>query len=98
MLLVWELGHPLHSKFVKGFEDLLCTQMTTDICLCISSLSPYSAAKSYNLKFSHSLYNEMACENAQVDVVAMAPGQVVSGMNEGPPTTMVSMKSSLSPH
>jgi len=33
----------------------------------------------------------MACEGAQVDVVAMAPGQVVSGMNEGPPTTMVSI-------
>ncbi|UZJ54395.1 hypothetical protein CBS101457_003715 [Exobasidium rhododendri] len=52
-------------------------------------LTPYSGAKSYNLKFSHSLYNEMACEGTQVDVVAMAPGQVVSGMNEGPPSAMM---------
>jgi len=40
--------------------------------------------------FSRALYNEMACEKEQVDIVCLAPGQVVSGMNEGPPTTMVS--------
>lgn len=55
----------------------------------VTSLSPYGGAKAYMLNFSRSLYNEMACENAQVDVVCLAPGQVVSGMNEGPPTAMV---------
>ena len=32
----------------------------------------------------------MICENTKVDVVAMVPGTVISGMNEGPPTAMVS--------
>lgn len=53
-------------------------------------LSPYCGAKAYMLNFSRSLYNEMTCEKQQVDVVCLAPGQVISGMNEGPPTTMVS--------
>jgi 17beta-estradiol 17-dehydrogenase / very-long-chain 3-oxoacyl-CoA reductase len=52
-------------------------------------LTPYSGAKAYNLHFSHSLYNEMICENTKVDVVAMVPGTVISGMNEGPPTAMM---------
>ena len=33
----------------------------------------------------------MHCEARQVDVVCMVPGQVVSGMNEGPPSLMVSV-------
>lgn len=33
----------------------------------------------------------MICEGTQVDVVAIAPGTVISGMNEGPPTMMVSI-------
>ncbi|PWN54022.1 NAD(P)-binding protein [Violaceomyces palustris] len=52
-------------------------------------LSIYSASKSFNLVFSHSLYNEMKVENCNVDVVAMVPGTVVSGMNQGPPTSMM---------
>lgn len=31
----------------------------------------------------------MAEEGVEVDVVCMAPGQVVSGMHEGPPGLMV---------
>ncbi|WPG98642.1 NAD(P)-binding protein [Acrodontium crateriforme] len=54
-------------------------------------LAPYSGAKAYMLGFSRALYNEMHCENRNVDVVCMVPGQVVSGMNEGPPTTMMPM-------
>jgi 17beta-estradiol 17-dehydrogenase / very-long-chain 3-oxoacyl-CoA reductase len=71
-----------------SFETLPCSLLTR-FALLFTSLSSYSGAKSYNLKFSHSLYNEMACEGKQVDVVAMVPGQVVSGMNEGPATTMM---------
>lgn len=52
-------------------------------------LTPYSGAKAFNLHFSRSLYQEMLCEGTLVDVVAMAPGTVISGMNEGPPTTML---------
>ena len=32
----------------------------------------------------------MECEKVQLDVVCMVPGQVVSGMNLGPPSLMVS--------
>lgn len=34
----------------------------------------------------------MHCEKVQLDVVCMVPGQVVSGMNEGPPALMVSKR------
>ena len=54
-------------------------------------LAPYSGAKAYMLSFSRALYNEMRCENREVDVVCLVPGQVVSGMNEGPPTMMMPM-------
>jgi 17beta-estradiol 17-dehydrogenase / very-long-chain 3-oxoacyl-CoA reductase len=52
-------------------------------------LAPYSGAKAYMMGFSRALYNEMRCESREVDVVCMVPGQVVSGMNEGPPTMMM---------
>ena len=54
-------------------------------------LAPYSGAKAYMMSFSRALYNEMRCESREVDVVCMVPGQVVSGMNDGPPTTMMPM-------
>lgn len=58
--------------------------------LLLPSLPVYGATKAYNLQFSHSLYNEMILEDAPVDVVAMIPGTVISGMNDGPPTNFVS--------
>lgn len=42
------------------------------------------------MNFSRSLANEMMSEKVDVDIVCLAPGQVVSGMNEGPETIMVS--------
>jgi 17beta-estradiol 17-dehydrogenase / very-long-chain 3-oxoacyl-CoA reductase len=54
-------------------------------------LAPYSGSKAYIMGFSRALYNEMRCENREVDVVCLVPGQVVSGMNEGPPTMMMPM-------
>lgn len=56
------------------------------------SLSPYIGTKGFDVSFSRSVYNEMAVEKAPVDVVCMAPGQVVSGMNSGPATIMVSAR------
>jgi 17beta-estradiol 17-dehydrogenase / very-long-chain 3-oxoacyl-CoA reductase len=58
---------------------------------CTISLSPYCGTKGFDVAFSKSLWNEMQCEKVQVDVVCMVPGQVVSGMNLGPPSTMVSI-------
>ncbi|UZJ54102.1 hypothetical protein CBS101457_003422 [Exobasidium rhododendri] len=52
-------------------------------------LSPYCGTKGFDVAFSKSLWNEMRCEKQNVDVVCMVPGQVVSGMNEGPPGLMV---------
>lgn len=52
-------------------------------------LAPYSGAKAYMMAFSRALYNEMSCESREVDVVCMVPGQVLSGMNAGPPTMMM---------
>ncbi|CAO1633687.1 unnamed protein product [Parajaminaea phylloscopi] len=52
-------------------------------------LSVYSGSKAYNLQFSRSLYNEMVLEDQNVDVVCMAPGTVISGMNDGPVTSMM---------
>lgn len=53
-------------------------------------LSVYSGSKAYNLQFSRALYNEMIMEGQAVDVVAMVPGTVISGMNQGDPTSFVS--------
>ncbi|KDN41234.1 NAD(P)-binding protein [Tilletiaria anomala UBC 951] len=52
-------------------------------------LSPYCGTKGFDVSFSRSLYNEMWAEKQKVDVVCMAPGQVVSGMHEGEPGIMV---------
>lgn len=49
----------------------------------------YSGTKAYNLSFSRALYNEMLLEGSDVDVVAMVPGTVISGMNDGPPTSFL---------
>lgn len=46
--------------------------------------------KGFDVAFSRSLRNEMACENANVDVVCMVPGQVQSGMCLEPESLMVS--------
>lgn len=51
-------------------------------------LSPYAGTKGFDVSFSRALWNEMAVERQQVDVVCLAPGQVVSGMHRHPPTLM----------
>lgn len=63
--------------------------LTDSLFNSLPSLSPYIGTKGFDVSFSRSVYNEMAVEKAQVDVVCIAPGQVVSGMNSGPATIMV---------
>lgn len=64
--------------------------------MVLPSLSPYCGTKGFDVAFSKSLWNEMHCEKVQLDVVCMVPGQVVSGMNEGPPALMASEKTGFS--
>lgn len=45
--------------------------------------------KGFDIAFSHSLRSEMLCEEAQVDVVCLVPGQVQSGMCAEPESLMV---------
>lgn len=57
-------------------------------------LAIYNGTKSYNYQFSRSLYSEMISENnTQVDVIAMLPGTVISGMNQGQPTSFMPLAS-----
>ncbi|CAO1630775.1 unnamed protein product [Parajaminaea phylloscopi] len=51
-------------------------------------LSPYVGTKGFDVAFSRSLRNEMAVQKEQVDVVCLAPGQVVSNMHPYPATLM----------
>lgn len=52
-------------------------------------LSPYMGTKGFDVAFSHSLRSEMLCEDEQVDIVCMVPGQVQSGMCAEPESLMV---------
>ncbi|CAO1633734.1 unnamed protein product [Sympodiomycopsis kandeliae] len=56
-------------------------------------LSIYNGTKAYNYQFSRSLHSEMIAENKQVDVIAMLPGTVISGMNQGEPTSFMPLAS-----
>lgn len=56
---------------------------------CTPYVSPYIGTKGFDVAFSRALYNEMAIENAQVDVCCIAPGQVQSNMHTGPTGLMV---------
>lgn len=49
----------------------------------------YSGTKAYNVLFSRSLYNEQLAQSTNVDVVCVVPGTVISGMNDGPPTSFM---------
>lgn len=51
-------------------------------------LSPYAGTKGFDVSFSRALWNEQAILGTQVDVVCLAPGQVVSGMHKYPATFM----------
>lgn len=82
-----------HSESIK--QTTTDQKLTTNSCSPPScSLSIYNGSKAYNMQFSRSLYQEMISENnTQVDVIAMLPGTVISGMNEGPPTSFLPLAS-----
>lgn len=73
--------------------SLLCTVTSLGAWNPPPYLSPYAGTKGFDVSFSRSLWNEMAIERQQVDVVCLAPGQVVSGMHKYPPTLMAPLAS-----
>ncbi|PWN29153.1 NAD(P)-binding protein [Jaminaea rosea] len=73
--------------------SLLCTVTSLGAWNPPPYLSPYAGTKGFDVAFSRSLWNEMAIERQDVDVVCLAPGQVVSGMHKYPPTLMAPLAS-----
>lgn len=78
-----------HTALVSSCYAAFCSSTRTNTSSSCS-LSPYCGTKGFDVAFSRSLHNEMVCENEQVDVVCMVPGQVSSNMCLEPVSMMVS--------
>ncbi|CAO1636947.1 unnamed protein product [Sympodiomycopsis kandeliae] len=75
---------------LKAHQPTLLANVTSlGAWSCTPYVSPYIGTKGFDVAFSRALYNEMAVEGQQVDVCCIAPGQVQSGMHEGPTGLMV---------
>lgn len=84
-----EMTRKCMFKLKQNQPSLLVTVTSIGAWTPTPYLSPYMGTKGFDVAFSHSLRSEMICENEQVDVVCMVPGQVQSGMCAEPVSLMV---------